>query len=474
MPIPPQANINDYKKIILKRKNWIIFSVIIAVICAFYFLRKIVPVYVARAKIVIEPTFVETETLLGRQPFIKGDIGFSSFLQAQYEMLRSRIVAERAVEILDWTEEKDVFINRILHSIEISPVKESKEISGLSTVIAISATERNPRIAMDIANAVAEAFVEIKKEECRAQMKDVYANLVEQVRKAREKLDESEEALRKYKEQLGIYKELPKELNIETIDNIKEELLRLKKEKAEKESLLRALRDISRDDIVQALTFVSEKLGSVYTVNVGLKQKLLDKENELNALSQIYKEKHPEMIRVKSEIELVRRQIRDELEAASNSLKSDIQTLTDLEEVLSSYSKRPDLGERQRDLARLEKEVNLNRDIYNNVLRKLKEVSLVEEARATFSVKLIEPASLPTQSTSPTRLPLVLFPLLGLFIGLLLALMREAMDTTIRTIEDVERYLNLSVLGVIPHVKIKKRKPVTKVKGAKQEDANRK
>lgn len=464
MPIPPKAGLGDYARILLKRKGWVIVSVVIAASIAGYFQKKMVPLYVATAKITAEPPFVEMEPFIGRQPAVKEDswgLQPSSFLQAQYELLRSRIVAERAAEILGWVRDKEPAVERIQKAIEIAPIQESKRAAALSSVIAIKATDRNPRAAMDMANAVSEAFVDIKKRERDSIVKNIYSNLVEQVRKAREKVDESEDALEKFKQESGVQTGIPQELNMETEGDIKNELLRIEKEKSEKESTLKSLREIAESDLIQALTFVSEKLGSVYTVNVGLKQKLLDKENELNALSQVYKEKHPEIIRVKSEIDLVRGQIRDELEAAANSLTSDIQTLSNLEEVVGAYQKRPEAGVDQSRLLRLQKEVNLNRDIYENILRKLKEVSLEEEVRGTVNVKIIEPASLPVETAQPVRLPVSGASAIGFLVGIMLALMREAMDTTVRTIEDVERYLGLSVLGAVPHIR-RGRRPVKK------------
>jgi len=42
--------------------------------------------------------------------------------------------------------------------------------------------------------------------------------------------------------------------------------------------------------------------------------------------------------------------------------------------------------------------------------------------------------------------------IIGLMLGLIIALVRETLDTSIGTIEDVERYLQIPVLGVIPHI----------------------
>lgn len=452
MPIPANPTFNDYRKILLKSLHVIILLTITGAGAALFLKLQAVSLYTAVAKISIVPP------LGGPARDGSSNTNFSEFLLAQYEELRGRGFAEKVADELGWAKEKTAAVDRIMNSLNISAVSEPGKPAVLSGLVAIKASDRNPRVAMDIANTLAESFAQLKQQERENSGKKIYSDLVERVKKAKASLDESEASLSEFRKKEGLVKDSSKELNVETIDNMRKEVMRARKEKAEKQEVLDSLEKLIKEDIVQAITFVSEKIGNVFTVNVGLKQKMLEKENELNALKQVYKDKHPEIIRVKSEIALLRSQITDELSAAINSLKSDIATRERSEEVLNSYLSRPDLGERQSELDRLEKEVKLNRDIYAQVLRKVKETDMSDYIGAVPEVKIIEKASLPAQSEAAASFPWFIFPWAGCILGVVYAIMREYTDVTVKTIEDVERFFNISVLGEISRVKIRPQK----------------
>ena len=105
-----------------------------------------------------------------------------------------------------------------------------------------------------------------------------------------------------------------------------------------------------------------------------------------------------------------------------------------------------------RQLTSLEREVALKADALNLLQSRLedaqiqkaselKEVSIVE--RATFAAVLPEPS---------IYIRVWIGMLVGIMLGTVFALLVESMDTSIGTIEDVERYVKLPVLGVIPHL----------------------
>ena len=69
-------------------------------------------------------------------------------------------------------------------------------------------------------------------------------------------------------------------------------------------------------------------------------------------------------------------------------------------------------------------------------------------------VKILEPATLPTEPLPTQKMSILTSPLLGIMVGVTLALFLEYLDNSIKTVEDVTANLGLTVIGIIPHVDV--------------------
>lgn len=473
MPIPSQPGLRDYWHIILKRKKIIIIILVIVICIAMYLTRekKEDIIYGATAKIVIEGalTWVQPSQgpLVSRE--FRADLD-TVFIQTQYEIIKSKPLIERAIKILGWDiQDKEIAINRIKGSLIVGSLEQRREgYEERGAIISISARNTNPRTAMEIANAIAEAYIELKQEERQNAIGSVYINLEKQVREAKAKLDTSEKVLEEFKKKEGlIVLEDKQDISAQTIEKINNQLIEVRAEIAQKETLLKTLKDLLPKDSLSALTLASEQLGPIRAINIGLKQKLLDTQNNLNTLLQIYKEKHPEVIRVKSELELIKQQIDQEVKGAIDSLVADIETKHNLEKTLVTFLQRPDLGEQQKKYMDLKREVDFNRKFFETLLTRLREVDVREQVSNLPDFKILESASLPTSPMpSSKKKGRLISPLIGLILGIMLAFILEYLDNTIKTIEDVETYLDMVVLGIIPHISrvVKKKKIIKAIK----------
>lgn len=98
----------------------------------------------------------------------------------------------------------------------------------------------------------------------------------------------------------------------------------------------------------------------------------------------------------------------------------------------------------------------------------------IMKVMSTQQVNLVEEANIPTSASGPnTKLNLMIGGLLGILLAIAYILLRHFLDDTIKTPEDVEKYLGLSVLGIFPfeegveddnkrHSRKKTRKPKSK------------
>ncbi len=104
------------------------------------------------------------------------------------------------------------------------------------------------------------------------------------------------------------------------------------------------------------------------------------------------------------------------------------------------------------ELDRLRAEVVLNTEIHTQVRSQLEQAALADVAQ-TQEIQIIEgaiDASMVTESVRASRG--LIAAMIGLLLGVVVALLVESLDTSIGAIEDVEALLNLPVIGIMPPI----------------------
>lgn len=154
---------------------------------------------------------------------------------------------------------------------------------------------------------------------------------------------------------------------------------------------------------------------------VSLQNRVMDVEGELARQRPKLTEAHPDIKRLEEQAEELRTQLRS-------------------------------MPEAELDFARLSREVEVNEKTYRTLRERLEEARIAE-AEKIADATIIERATVPRSPINPPkRFGLLVGALLGLLLGCVLAFVVETLDTSIGTIEDVERLLQVPVLAVIPHV----------------------
>jgi len=146
---------------------------------------------------------------------------------------------------------------------------------------------------------------------------------------------------------------------------------------------------------------------------------------------------------------MTEQKILSELKQQRDFLQAQEKSFLNLQE-----SKREDaleLSRKELEYLALEREVITNREMYNTLLAKVKELSLAGESDLN-NIRIVEPAGLPTIAMGNRNTTLLLGGVLGLFLGIGLAFFLEYLENTVRTPDDVAQHLGLSVLGVVPQI----------------------
>jgi len=162
-------------------------------------------------------------------------------------------------------------------------------------------------------------------------------------------------------------------------------------------------------------------------IAVQLQNSLADLNVKLENLLAKTTEKHPQVIMFKDEIK-------------------------QLEERLSK------VPEKELEFARLTRDVNIYEKTYTMLKEKYEEARIAEVEKVG-DVSIVNSADVPGSPSWPNkRLNVMLGGLTGLMLGFILAFVTEQLDTSISTIEDVEGFIKLPVLGVIPYLEREKEK----------------
>jgi tyrosine-protein kinase Etk/Wzc len=110
----------------------------------------------------------------------------------------------------------------------------------------------------------------------------------------------------------------------------------------------------------------------------------------------------------------------------------------------------------------LKRDIAINEKLYTSLKERLQEAQ-IKEAEKVDNVILVNPAIAPTKPFYPNkRKNYMVGMILGLFLGVTTALITEHLDTSIGRVEDVENFVKVNVVGIIPYC-IEKRKEGEKV-----------
>ena len=172
----------------------------------------------------------------------------------------------------------------------------------------------------------------------------------------------------------------------------------------------------------------------------------------------VYKPAFPEMQQLKAQIEELDKQINAEVANIKASIRAGYQAALQQETLLKDQvntlkDEVLDLQSRSIQYNILKREVDTNRQQYDALLQRYKDVGIAGGV-GTNNISIVDRAEVPVGKHKPRlALNLAVGLLLGLFGGVLLAFVFEHLDDTLKSPEDVEKQLGMSVLGVIPLLK---------------------
>ena len=201
-----------------------------------------------------------------------------------------------------------------------------------------------------------------------------------------------------------------------------------------------------------------------------LNDKLVQLMVERDTLLLTYTENYPQVAEIRQQIREIVSSMKAQLTVYEKNLKEEIRGLKSKVDSMGEQVRV--LPEKGLELARLDRQVSLNMEVYT-LLEKKHQEALIQEAEKVEDVQIIRPALIPTSPVNPpkTMETTGVGLLIGLVLGLMLAFLAETFDTSMGAIEEIENLLGVHTLGLIPHISQQDIKDTLREKYAGETDA---
>ncbi len=435
------------------------------------------PIYRAKALIEIDrenPNFVTSQELL------QLDEVSDAYLETQYRVLASEDLAARVIRQLGldrnpefalthapwpWskvadfahllnpaankTRERDQLMReavlaRFEERLDIRPIRRSRAVE-------IRFDCEDPDLAARVVNALTENYIQKNLEARWESTQRTSEWLSQQLEDLKAKLEKSEGDLQKYAAGNGLlYLETDKgsaeSIFNQSLREVQEELTRAQANRYQKESLFRlvqsgdygSLPGVFDDRLLQDLT-----------------ERLADLQRQHAQLAATFTEDYPKVREIQSQVAEVQSSLERERWRAAQRISNDYFAALRREKLVQEAfgQKR---GEANRAAAKsvqygiLNREVDSNKELYDGLLQRLKEAGVTAGLKAS-NIRIVDPGTASYKPVAPViPVNLGLAALVGLGLGISVAFVQERLDQTIRNAEDVNHFLSVPAIGLIP------------------------
>lgn len=462
----------EYLGILLKHAWVMVLVVAVFVAGGVYYASQQSPVYEASSRIVIDTS--SPQILSDVAPVV--DTGGQSFwaireyMETQYRILGSSSIAGEVAERLGLDDDVAFLgLSEIEDPAELATALEQAN-AGMavqsrvtiqpiedSHVVAIRARAGDPATAAAIANTTAEVYIE-RNIGRRLESTDAAAEwLADQYEDLTTALTDSERALVQFRQDHDLIAvDLGEHVSLTS--RMEETSRQLAEARLDADRARSVVRQI--DAALASGTLLEADIPAVVENELiqSLKAELYDIEAERIELSARYLEAHPSMISVVEREDLARARLEREIQNVLGSYRQTAERADDIVRTLESRLRAVEgevqqLGTHQVEYAALLREAEANRELFDLIERRLKEVELTRNSQHN-NVELLEAAVTPTTPVEPNKTLIVAAAgAAGVFFAVLLAFLLEATDSTVKNQESVERQFGLTFLGIVPQIK---------------------
>ncbi len=460
---------------ILQRRRYVALAVALSVLSLFTWGSLIMhKTYEASATVSIESVGII-------KPLIQG-VGVSITMEERQRNIRNRItsrsIIERVIKNLDLDKnlttptQVDQLAAGIQRNLAVTMRSFGEHEPDLFTV---SYRGRDPKVVRDVVDVLVKEFIEDSVRFQRSDAVGAYEFIDGQLKEYKQKLEFSDRSIREFRERNPHMVPQNETTILGRIENFQtariDGEIRLKELIRKRESLQKQL----SGEKELTVAFVSREGSPEARLNFLT--------NQLMLLNTKYTDDYPEVIKVKSEIEELQKQIAQASAAEKNAsmgaemkalnpvyrqIKEEMQrTDTEIESLrarMDELAKQQDAGRQilgrmpkeQEEWSRLQRDRNVYQRVYDDLLQKLENARVsknLELADKTTTYRVVDPPLLPLVPIKPNRMLLMFLGLVvGIAAGAGTAIGLDYYDNSFKDEDTLREGLNLPVLAAVPTV----------------------
>jgi len=474
----------NFRVIYIHKWSIIGFAIFITFLTTLY-TSKLVPIYEATVTILIES---QEENIISIED-VYGPTGrHREYFETQNQILKSRHLAEKVIDELnipkhpdfdpnirkpaglvqtvfswlrkDSTDDEKVtppdyivrngIVGKFRGNLKVAPIRDSK-------LIKVTFASRDPELSAAVPNKLAEIYIYSNLQGRLDVTKKASGTLTVRLTDLKLKLQKSEKRLQAFREQeklieLGGVDSL---VALE-LDKITSDLVQARRTRIEVETIYRQV-SILEGQPIEAFESIPAVLKS--SGIQGARNLKSQAELKVSEFSKRYGPKFPLMIAAKSELETASKNLAAHTLNVIKSIKKEYEVARANESHLINEKNRTkrdvsEINRKEGQLQAFERDVQANRDIYETFLSRFNETSAVSNIQPVHA-RIVDPAMRPSGPSRPNKRRIILISLvLSLITASMIAFLIEALDNTMEDSQDVEEKLSLSVLGILPELKI--------------------
>ena len=455
---PREPHLYDYL-LILRKHQWLILSFMLAVVTIVSITTfRMRPVYVATTRIELGR---ENANILPFQGTDSYDymLDLENYIETQSKILTSETLALQTIRtgVLSGISGQDAPSEAIATG-NLANQKRPPELGAFlgslsvkrvpnSRLMDISYEANSPELAAQVVNAHIRNYIDQNRRSHYDATTAATTWLTDQLDELKIKVKNSEDARLDYERKNQIW-EVDDKQNITTqrLSELNRQLIDAQSDRMKKQSMY----DFAKQGDADIVPQIRESV----TVQDLLKRRT-DLNGQYTEASNQYGPNFPKVQRLQSQLKEIDQNLEREKKAVVARLGSEYHEAQQREELLTRTldQQKTEAGlmsERMVQYNILKRDAEADKALYDGLLTKLKEAG-ISSALQSSNIRIVDPAMIPPSPSRPAKSRnITLAFLVGIAGGIGLALLREYMDNTVKTPDDIESLARLPSLAVVP------------------------
>ena len=486
-----QVHLLDYVKVLHKRRAAALTAFLLVFVLTAVYTFTARPIYEAKVQILIEK---ENANVVSFKEVFEQNQVADDYYQTQYKILQSRALARRTLDALrlwdhpqfnpkgegsfsvgalvmapvrmlsSWLGPAPVVepggpaagetaaqartIDRLLGGLTVTPIRNSR-------LVDVKFASWYPALSSLVANALAKAYIDQNLEFKFLSSKEASDWLGERLGEQKQKVEASEQALQRYREQTeSVAFEDRQNIVVQKLADLNAAVTRAKTERIQKEALYSQMKALQADHpALDTLDSFPAILSNQFIQQQ--KGELADLQRQQAQLSEKLGPRHPDMVKIGLAIMTAETRIHGEVAKVVQAVRNEYLAAQAQEQSLMTaldQQKREALALNRKsiDYSALQRDAMSNRQIFESLMQRTKETGISGELK-TSNIRVIDQAETPRRPASPNvpaNLLLAFFGGLTLAVGI--AFFFEYLDNRIKTPDEIKAHLGLPFLGLVP------------------------